>query len=691
MRDNPILILVKTLAFVTLALLVLLSFIQGNKQESRAERLGERISKVETGLDRINTTLAKLDRRIAEGAPLVGPGARAPSADATVSVPPPGRMEEVAWDPTPPAWMKGRARELWGSYGENYLRPDPAWPDNPSLDDPKLDPDGSLTLWYGTAPSDLNPLTLSDGNVTRYVRNYVDDTWADAHSQNPYLYRPALAYRVEHSPDYRTWVFWIRPGVRWHAPQVDLARYPHLKGDHFLTAHDWKFTMDLIMNPDVRAAHLRAYFVGFDRCEVVDDHCFLMHWHKSQFSSISSNLDLIAPIAKFVYGSDERGSAFEPASIGARFNEHWFARAFKWVGTSRYVLTKYDPESEMVVVRNGDYWGEPPAIREMRREMFPDRDLAYTKFEAGEHASITYLAPQWKKRVVPNDNYTSGRWGEHWGWSTQYAFIAYKNTHPIFRDVRVRHAMTHACNRQRVLEAVNEGRGAIVTGPQSMHGPTYPKDLQPLAFDLDKARAILAEVGWTDADQDGVLEKEIDGVRTEFRVKAMIPETAMWNTIFSIFSEDLAKIGVRLELEPLQWSQFSKRLDDRSFDVTALLWDTTGWDSDMTQIWHSKMVEEPESSNFIEFADAEVDRLIDLARETFDLQERVKVQSDGHRRIHALQPYTFLYTIQLASMYWKDQLSDMSASDKWRSRPFSRLWPLWVPSAEPSLPAGGPR
>ncbi len=162
----------------------------------------------------------------------------------------------------------------------------------------------------------------------------------------------------------------------------------------------------------------------------------------------------------------------------------------------------------------------------------------------------------------------------------------------------------------------------------------------------------------------------------------MIPETAFWRTIFEIFSEDLAKIGIIMELETLQWAQFSQRLDDRRFDVTALFWSTTGWDSDMSQIWHSSQIEDPESSNFIEFSDPQVDAYIEQARYEFDLKKRIEVQGAAHRRINELQPYTFLFSMATASVYWKSKMSDLEAADQWLSRPFVRLFPLYGPSGK---------
>ncbi|MDJ0974672.1 MAG: ABC transporter substrate-binding protein [Planctomycetota bacterium] len=682
MRDNPVLALLKVVGIFMLVGVVGLSFWQNTKWEDRMERLGTRISGLEAVIDRQEGTISKLDRTIRKGKFVQGGsgGGTAPTGEDVV--PEPDQMEAIAWNDEPPKWMKGRAAKLWGSYGKNYLQPDPNWPEYPSLDDPRVDPDGKLTLWYGSAPADLNPLTLSDGSVSRYIRVYCDEYLAAPHSQDPYKYKPSMAYRVEVSPDYKTWIFWLRPGVRWHTPQVDLNKYPHLKGENFMTAHDWKFTFDLVLDGDVRAAHLRSYLKDLDRPEVVDDHCFILHWNKSSFTSIGANLNLVAALPEFIYGYDENGDAFDPATRASQFNEHWFGRDFHWVGTGPYYLASYDPETRMVVRRNDDYWGQLPTVKIIEREMFPARELSYTKFEGGAFAYASYLAPDFTKRIENREEFKSGKWAVHWAWSTGYPFIAYKNTHPFFRDVKVRTAMTYACNRQRMLDVTQAGKGKIVTGPQSMHAPTYPKDLEPLPYDLEKARALLAEAGWTDADGNGVLEREVDGEVREFRVKAMIPTTTFFKSLFEVFREDLAKVGVRLELEPLQWGQFSKRLSDRNFDITALFWDTTGWDSSMAQIWHSDQIEDPESSNFIEFSDPEVDRLIDEARYTFDLEKRVEIQSAAHKRIASLQPYTFLFTVQSAFVYDTTKLSDPSKADRWKSRPFIRLFPLYVPRAK---------
>jgi ABC-type transport system substrate-binding protein len=245
----------------------------------------------------------------------------------------------------------------------------------------------------------------------------------------------------------------------------------------------------------------------------------------------------------------------------------------------------------------------------------------------------------------------------------------------------VRTAMTLACDRQRMADSLDLGKSAVVTGPAYFRSPFVPEDLKPLPFDLERSKALLAEAGWKDEDGNGVLEKTIDGGKREFRFKAMIPQNKEWADVFEIFKEDLAKIGVILDPERLQWGQFADRLEERKFECTALYWDTSGWDSDHYQIWHSSQIAEAKSSNFIEFRDADVDRWIEEARVTFDVAKRREIQKNIHRRIAELQPYTFMMTGRQAVCSYPDELQNVKSGLVYRMRPFARLFSMYVPSA----------
>jgi ABC-type transport system substrate-binding protein len=662
--------LLKIGAFAVLAFFTAMVFWQRTNLETKVQKLVTTTSALKDSNDRVAGAVERLTAKIKGG-----------GASGVNVAPESKKPEDYAWSKTPPPWVKGRARDLWGTYGDNYLQPDPDLPKSISIDDPRANPEGTVTFYYGSNPPDTNAFTLNESDFNTRIRQYCSEFLAIDHTQNGYRYAPKLAYRVEHSPDWKTWIFWLRPGVRWHTPQVDLDKYPHLKGVHYFTAHDWKFTVDTVMDPTVNAAFNRAYMEGFDNCEVVDDLCFIMHWKDPSWTSIGANLELMRPVPQFVYGYDESGNPIDMAARGPQINEHWFGKEYKFVGTGPYYVKDFRKDDVVICERFQDYWGDLPVIKRRVMQILDSVPAAQTKFEAGDFAYQSYRIPDFKKRVETLDAYKQGKIGETWVWASSYVYIGYKCTNPIFADVRVRKAMTYACNRKRILDLINEGHGKILAGPSYWRAPTAPKDVKPLPFDLDKARALLEEAGWTDTDGDGLLDKVIDGQKTDFSVVAKVPSgSPAILTVFDVFKEDLLKIGVKMEVQTLQWAQYLKEVtEDRNFEVCSLGWNTSGWDNDFTQIWDSDQIKEPKSSNHIEFSDAEVDRLIDKARKTFDEQKRIAVQGAIYRRIHDLQPYTFLFTLQAKVVWWKDQISDLAAANRWVTRPFMRLWPVYVP------------
>jgi ABC-type transport system substrate-binding protein len=315
----------------------------------------------------------------------------------------------------------------------------------------------------------------------------------------------------------------------------------------------------------------------------------------------------------------------------------------------------------------------------MYSEIFPTHETALKKVESGEHYFHSLQMKEYEKKMVKEKGqnpFSDGRMGLYWAWGTGYSFIAWKTTHPIFKDPRVREALTYACNRQRMRDDFELGEAALATGPQHVNTPYCPPDLEAPPFDLARARNLLRELGWVDTDADGILDNEVEGTRRAFRFKAMVPQNDLFIPIFEMFKEDLKKIGVQMDLEFLEWKQFKERLDARTFECTALLWSGDGWESDMYQIWHSSQADEVPSSNFIEFRDAECDEMMVRLRETFDLDERIRLQRLLHKRIASLYPYTFLLFYRLPVFWWKDRIGNFAAGCAYVDRPNVRLYPM---------------
>lgn len=698
MQSNPILTFLKTAAFLLLAFLVWLTWWHSSREERKVQRIEVELSQVRGDLaasaaaqERQREAVQDLAGRVGALTDLLASGAfQGPAPDGAGGAPAAPRpvaprASREAWRrgaiaEEPPAHLSPAARALWGQR-TLYLSADPDEVPIPPLDAPGVDPAGRLKRWYGPTPSGINPITISDALLTIRIKEYCLRNVAQRHVKDASRYKPQLAIRVEvNEPQYTEWVVWLRDDVWWHPPQVDLNRYPHLRGKHRLTAHDVKFTMDMILNPDVNAAHLRSYYTECEGVEVIDDFCYVMRWKRPQFNSISFTLNL-QPVPEFVLAYDEQGNRYEPEQVGLAFNKHWFYEAGHFVGCGPYFVAELDPDSHVLLRRFADYYGPPVPIYEVYQEIFPSAELATKKCEAKEHDFTTLQMHEYEKKVVKEKGqnpFSDGQMGEYWTWGTGYSFIAWKNTHPIFQDPKVREAMTWACDRPRIRDDQELGEAKLATGPQHPNTPYCPPDLEPTPFDLGRARALLAEAGWTDSDGDGVLDKDVGGVRTPFRFTAMVPNNQLFIPIFEVFKEDLKKIGVQMSLDLLEWKQFKERLDARTFECTALLWSGDGWESDLYQIWHSSQADEVPSSNFIEFRDPVADELMVTLRATFDRGERIRLQRELHQRIASQHPYTFLMFYRLPIFWWKDRVGNFLAGCAYVDRPNVRTYPMTI-------------
>src|SRR6185503_8461353 len=109
-----------------------------------------------------------------------------------------------------------------------------------------------------------------------------------------------------------------------------------------------------------------------------------------------------------------------------------------------------------------------------------------------------------------------------------------------------------------------------------------------------------------------------------------------------VIQHRLAKIGVKVDVRVIEWAAFLKDfVDKRNFDAVLLGW-TLDPDPDQYIIWHSSKTG-PKEFNFVTYANAEVDDLLEKGRRTFDRDERKRIYDRFQEILVEEQPYTFLY------------------------------------------------
>ena len=195
-----------------------------------------------------------------------------------------------------------------------------------------------------------------------------------------------------------------------------------------------------------------------------------------------------------------------------------------------------------------------------------------------------------------------------------------------------------AIDTEKIIKYVLYGQGESITGPFVKQTDYYNQNVQPLAYDPEGARKLLAEAGWK-PNAEGWLEK--DGKKLQF---TLITNSGndIRKSILAIAQDAWKRIGIDVRTDLLEWSVFIQdRIDKLDFDALILGWQMD-IEPDLYQIWHSSQTH-PFQLNFVGFKNKTADNLIVKIRQTYNHDRQVQYCHRLHALIAREQPYTFLY------------------------------------------------
>lgn len=518
---------------------------------------------------------------------------------------------------------------------------------------------GTLRRVIGQDPPGLNLLASNNAADLAELYRYMTSRVAHQSTHDPDHYYPDLAYKVTRTDDGLTYDVYLRKGVKWHAPPAEVLddpRHAWMKGDHEVTAEDFKFTYDIVMNPQVtgRAAALRTYFEPWKAVEVVDPHHFRVHFKENVFINRTLVLDM-EPMPRWLYLRDEDGREFDASNWGEKQNDHWYNQ--RGIGAGMYRFEAWEPGVRITLVANPDYHNQkclPPAFDRIESLVLKDQQ-AYLRYLKTGQADFTFMQPQQYLAEVKGKTPYLGEPGLELSFHPEsaYFYVGWNQDRPWFGDPKVRLAMTHALDRKTLVDSVFAGLGKVTSGPFDQANPCYDPSIEPWPYDLQRARELLDEAGWTDGDGDGVREKVIDGKKVPFEFSLLIyGGSTEYETLSRVYREALLSVGVKMNVQAVEWAAQLQKMNERDFDAVTAAW-VPSWEIDLYQIWHSSEADKPESSNRYGIRDPEVDRIAEALRREFDLEKRVELCHQFHRRVHETQPYTFFYQRQRAVLYWE--------------------------------------
>ena len=441
-----------------------------------------------------------------------------------------------------------------------------------------------------------------------------------------------------------------------------------------ITAHDIAFTYQVIMDPRVPVPAVRS---GTDQMRSVHayDARTVVFFHKEPLATNVWNVNFPV-LPKHVYEKTwEEDPTLKDSAEHVKLEE-------KPVSGGPYEILSRKRGQEIVLRRRAN-WStvkgrkvrEEPYFKDIRFRIIEDPNTALLALKSGEIDEMILQPEQWTTQTVDdafhrlNTKATAPEWVSfHFAWNIGS---------PFFADRRVRRAMSYAFDHDRMLEKICLGMYEPCAGnypPDSwMAGP---KKLVPYKQDLDTAEALLDEAGWTDHDNDGIRDKEIDGRLVPFEFTVLVNQQPFRIAVCTLLKENLEQIGVIANVRPVEVTTLQEMMQKKSFQACFSGWGS-GTDPDSSEnIWKTG-----EMRNYCGYSNPEVDRLFTEGRRELDRGRRAEKYSRIQEMLYEDQPYTWLF--------WRN--SFYGFSKQLRGYVFSPRGPyhyspgagsLWKPRAE---------
>ncbi|TVR43784.1 MAG: hypothetical protein EA402_08725 [Planctomycetota bacterium] len=587
-------------------------------------------------MEQLSTALDAFRRGFAEGVTVGRGGAPAIHAPET---------EAPREQPAPTAQI---TRDGVPVLGHNFLLPYDRSPFEPE----RLH--GELRA-FAQEPTTLNTVITSMG-ATSAIVNMVSDSLCSTRPEDPSRWQEGLATAVVIDDNFKRFTFTLRPDVYWHIPTMAReSGREWLRERVPVTAHDFVFFLRMVNDGEVNAPHLRVYYSKAS-ARAIDDYTLEVIWEESEYTNIQFTLGM-SPLARHIYIRNEDGSEMPESDWGVAFNEHWFDRAWGLVGTGPYRLQAFAPRRQVEFRRNHDYWGVTDHFERITWDLsVTQEDAQLTAFKNNQVHSYGLRPGQWKAEVLdgheprfaaydPENHPKAGR-ESPFGWeivgSNRWSGICWNTRRPQLADPRVRQALAHAYDYERIKSEVWFGLAQRSIGPIHPSSPYFNADTPAFTFDLARAAALLDEAGWVDSNGDGWRDRMIDGRRVTLRIAiTYYAQARVWANVVSLFAETCRQIGVQIVPSPVEDQEWARRADNRDFDGFMVVW-TSGLDVDFMQLWHSSGADEPQSSNYASYINREADVGMEALRTTFDPEQRYAIAAQVADQIYRDQPYLFL-------------------------------------------------
>ena len=524
--------------------------------------------------------------------------------------------------------------------------------DFPLIGDPNAKKGGTLRYTISTYPATFR--TYGPGSSTVFIHIIMSGlVYQPLISIHPNTLEtiPAIAEAWEIKDDNKTFLFRLNPNARWEDGKP-------------VTPEDVVFSYEIVTDPKTKDPYYADLFTRmFEKPQIVDEQTVKfvaksLHWRNFLFCG---------------------GLPVLPAHT---FRGKDYLKAFNWKlpnGSGPYKLWKFRKGNNIIFKRRDDFWAKDERgyvgtynFDQIKFTVVRDENLEFEKFKKGEFDfHLVGIARKWVEET-DFDKVQKG-WIQKRKIFTEkpsgHSGLAINMRRSPLNDVRARKALAYLFNRPLFMEKLffNEYLTMYSYFPGSMYeNPTNEK----IDFNPEKARTLLAEAGWKERNDQGLLVK--DG-------QPFVITVLYYNKVFernlTIFQEDLKREGIELKLKLLDWSAMLKLIDERNYDMAYLGWSGMLFPNPEPD-YHSKYADIDQTNNITGIKNPRIDEILGKYPEMFDLDERIKALQELDGLVYKEHPYLLGWYAPFSRMLYWDRFG-MPESYFTRTGDYTDILSLW--------------
>jgi peptide/nickel transport system substrate-binding protein len=419
-----------------------------------------------------------------------------------------------------------------------------------------------------------------------------------------------LADSWEIAPDGVTYTFHLNKEAKWH-DGVDV------------TAADVQFSFDALANPDTGSAYTGTFLDSVESWRAIDDDTFEVVAKDPLYTFLYDIVAFVVPkhiwegIPVAEWRNDPGATGADPSRV---------------IGSGPFKFQEWQQGQSVTLVRNDDYYGKVPYIDSYVLTIWPEQTAAVNALLNGEIDAVDLTAPdvasvEGAPGIVVSDYPTQN--------FTYYEFNLNADVTTLWQDQQVRQAFLYALDREAIVNDIQLGYAEVAQGTQPVISYAYAPDEIRTKYDYDpeKAKALLAEAGWTDTDGDGIVDK--DGQSLSFEL-LYAGGTTTSEQMVAYMQDAWAAIGVDATPRALEFTALIEAI------TTGLDWEVAflafGWDATFIQDAMFGCDQYQVGFNDMKYCNPEVDEINAQAKRTFDEETRRELLIEASNIVNDEQP-----------------------------------------------------